>query len=53
MEQVQRGAVDPNLQAAWNPATSAIGLSEFTRAAPGTLRTRTRTSIAVHKEAFT
>ena len=39
------------------PATSAIGLSEFTRAARETLRTRTRTSIvvhiAVHKEVFT
>ena len=30
------------------PATSAIGLSEFTRAARGTLRTRIRISIAVH-----
>ena len=39
------------------PATSAISLSEFTRAACGTLRTWTRISIvvhiAVHKEAFT
>ena len=39
------------------PATSEIGLSEFTRASRETLRTRTRTSIvvhiAVHKEVFT
>ena len=35
------------------PATSAIGLSEFTRAAGWTLRTWIRTSIAVHKEVFT
>ena len=35
------------------PATSAIGLAEFTRAAGWTLRTWIRTSIAVHKEVFT
>ena len=35
------------------PATSATGLSEFTRAARETLRTWIRTSIAVHKEVFT
>lgn len=33
--------------------TPAIDLSESTRAARGTLRTRTCTSIVVHKEVFT
>ncbi len=52
-EQEQCGALDPNLSGRMEPAPSAIGLSEFTCAARGTLSTRTRTSTVVHKEAFT
>ena len=45
--------VTPTLEKSLAPDTSAIGLSELTRAARGTLRNRSCTSIVIHKEVFT